>query len=458
MTEEQTPTVSGSVSVITMILYFVCTGVCYVPLIIFGITSIIDWFFGMGAAFLIAGVGFLAFTIYGAVDLAKKPRFHSDPAINQALQSYKKNKKNDTLLTVIIQQLIEQDRNTELLWVVEDALKITPKKFDLLYYRGTLLFLKGEVLESIEALKLALKYNKNDYFALCNLGSNLFLIMRYEEAKEYLQRALVVNPTNFQAHEAMGGIYIDQMKWDDARIHLEKAYADSPNSDTITFSLCVTYSALKQTDKAMKYLEEAIKLNPKKEEYQIIKKELVAKDFDFNWFINELNTTGPRKKENFLQLKIDTSSEFCQQGMYEEAYKGYNIILAIDPTNFFGLKGKIDIFQRLRRMDESEKLAKEAYKLYPDKADFLVSLANVATWYSQIGKAKRLVTKAIENDTNYAPAHVKMAVILEAQKEFAEALIEIEKAVRLEPDNEEFQQLKSRIGYAMQEDRLSILQ
>lgn len=446
MEEEETLVAPASLKILTVLFYLICGAICYVPLIYFGITFLIDWQYGFGIPLLIVGIGFLVFIIYSVFNLFKRPRYYKDALINQALNSYRKNKKNDLLLAEIIQQLTDQERNYELLCVVEDALKITPKEFDLLYIKSTLLILKGEVLESIKVLKKALQYKENDYFALCNLGSSLHLIMRYEEAKVYLQKALLVQPDNFQANEAMGGVYVDQMKWTKATQHLEKAYADNPNSDSITFSLCITYVAIGQKDKAMDYLEKTIKLNPGKEEYQKIKEELVAKDFDFDWFINELKTTGPRNKEDFIQLKIDTSLELYLQGLFDEALKGYNIILAIDPTNFKGLRGKISTLQKLQRYDEALKLAKDATKLYPDVADFLTYQANVLSWYRQIGKAKRLLTKAIENDPTYPAAHGQLAIVLEGTGKYSEALSAINKAIELDPENEHNKQIKNRLA------------
>lgn len=162
-----------------------------------------------------------------------------------------------------IEVLIEASKYEQALNDANRALEIIPNDIDLLYARSLIAGYLDNITLAEQDLSKILSLNPDHANALNALGFTLSHIPnRRDDAKEYLERAIKIAPNNPNYLDSMGWLLYQMGKYDEALLTLEKAYSLSPDIDiTIHYSQALWTKG--QKDKAIKVLNQALKLDPK---------------------------------------------------------------------------------------------------------------------------------------------------------------------------------------------------
>lgn len=138
-----------------------------------------------------------------------------------------------------------------------------------------------------------------------------------------------------------------------------------------------------------------------------------------------------------LEMDADTNE---QQGKWDQAEKDYRKILEQNPR-YPG------IHFRLARLllskpnppsdfaDQAKKELQQELAIDPSNAGAEYVLGELARQAQDLPEAVKHFSKATELETNFADAYLGLGMSLSAQKNYAEAVAPLEKAVKLQPAN-----------------------
>ncbi|MGB0715993.1 MAG: tetratricopeptide repeat protein [Phycisphaerae bacterium] len=93
---------------------------------------------------------------------------------------------------------------------------------------------------------------------------------------------------------------------------------------------------------------------------------------------------------------------------FDKAMHAYDIVLAQDPANRLALQGSARIFKRRAKYSQAASRLREALNLYPNDAEFLVNLGDIAIFLGDEVAARRSYKRALESE-GASPEFLEMA-------------------------------------------------
>lgn len=195
-------------------------------------------------------------------------------------------------------------------------------------------------------------------------GATLASLGRYDDAIRAENRALKRDPKLFRAHIYKGMIYANRERYAHAHEEFTKAKEVKPDSYIVHMRLAVVSSRLKRTEEAIAEYKKASELNPQK--------------------------AAPHRKLSTVLLTAGDVDEGIKEA--EEAAK-------IEPGAVtFNHLGKV--YSLINRLDESEKLLKQAIAADSSYLPAYGNLALVLTLKGQYEEAKKVYEKQLELNPN----------------------------------------------------------
>ena len=229
------------------------------------------------------------------------------------------------------QELLDENKGTELLSYVEEFLKFNPDDEDILFYKSAALweldqyrdagiyadkvlsinpnnenglYIKAKYLTKIDSYASALEYidkiiaiNSENYKALSWKGKILYYLEKYEDAISYHDKALVINAEYDPALERKGEALLELGRYEEAIEYFDKKLQFEPDDTDTLFNKAYSLGELAKYEEAIIYYDKVLEINPVD--------------------IDALNNKG-----------VDLAS----LGRYEEAISYYDKVLEIDPT------------------------------------------------------------------------------------------------------------------------------
>lgn len=125
----------------------------------------------------------------------------------------------------------------------------------------------GDYNGAIEAWKFAILIRPDDFIAYNNLGELYgFVLKNYQKAEEYFLKSIKKNSQNINAYIQLVTIYTNYLKdkYNQIENLLLQGIKDvaSPTNYNLKIALGDFYKTIGKKDEAIKYYEEALKINP----------------------------------------------------------------------------------------------------------------------------------------------------------------------------------------------------
>jgi tetratricopeptide (TPR) repeat protein len=146
--------------------------------------------------------------------------------------------------------------------------------------------------------------------------------------------------------------------------------------------------------------------------------------------------------------KIETAANtVLQQQKFKEALDGYQQLLELTPGNATVWSNIARANAMLSNWDKAREAAQKAVSLDPSLAPFAKQIEGWGNYtkgqeylnQKEFPKAVEVLTKAVDNDPTNADAFYALALAYGHQKKYAEAIQSAEKALKIKPDDPEFQ-------------------
>jgi tetratricopeptide (TPR) repeat protein len=117
---------------------------------------------------------------------------------------------------------------------------------------------KDSDVDTIEALKQAVKMNPDDAEAHYKLGTTYGNLGMYKEANDAYKQTIRINPDSAEAYSGIGAVFITSSMYKEAIDAFNQAIRINPDFAEAHYNLACSYSLLGSINKALESLGKAI--------------------------------------------------------------------------------------------------------------------------------------------------------------------------------------------------------
>jgi tetratricopeptide (TPR) repeat protein len=219
-----------------------------------------------------------------------------------------------------------------------------------------------EKLLKIEIDIPAIFSQKADFEKVVNLCEQ----RKYDVAKPILQNLLLKNPSNAEYHRVMGQLLSDSGDNESAMDSMITALRwDSRNSSALLMMGNLLFKHMRDTEAAMKYYNQALKLNPN--DYVAINN--IAANFmqqgDFDrarYYFGEVLKINPEYPNTYLALSIMAFSENDLHDAFKLSLQSIKYTKSNDPLHKHIVKQLFESADRIVKDGDSEKISKKYFE------------------------------------------------------------------------------------------------
>ncbi|MCR9171472.1 MAG: tetratricopeptide repeat protein [bacterium] len=167
---------------------------------------------------------------------------HQDPNIHQYL----------------VECLLQQQKVTDALEIVEKGLELTPEKPELLYLSSQIYWGTNQRSKALVNYEKFAAQNPDNVDVLFTLGTMYFDEKRLDDAVRVFEQITVLQPNQAAAYFYLGMVQIDQSKYEEARENLRAGLIYEPNSSFGNKQLGMTLHVSGEFDESLKHYEIAL--------------------------------------------------------------------------------------------------------------------------------------------------------------------------------------------------------
>lgn len=266
------------------------------------------------------------------------------------------------------------DRDTEAIAALEDGIRLQPESASDRFSLAGIYEKQGNLDEAIRLKKEGIALMQQPTAATYCMVATAYLSRArqkddskdYEEAIDWLRKALGINPNFGSAYFLLGQVYKFYKGGDHADKALENfemAAKYNPNDASIYLQIGdLYYSVKKNNDAAIKYLKDAIRLNPN---LAIAYWELGAAYRDTGNDVEAIKyfLEAIRSNSNYQDAYFSLITIYRSQKNYGEAIKLLSRMFEIAPKEFWPYKELAKIYEAQQKNDDAIKYYQQAIAL-----------------------------------------------------------------------------------------------
>ncbi len=301
----------------------------------------------------------------------------------------------------------------------------------------------GDLPRAETVLNTVLHSAPDDFRALNLLGIVRAQQGREPDAEKLFKRALELKPDFASAHVSLGMLYVQMSKPDDGIPHFQEALRlDSTRSDARSALVNVlreqARSAVARNDpeKALSFLLQARKLAPKDAD--------VLYDFGMVALRMALFPDAAAAFSQALEVKKNDSNTLYALGRaqmalanYEDARVAFDRYCQLNPSNASGRYALGMTLSAQQRSVEARAQFEKSIELQPAQTESYVQLGRIDLEAGDLNAAEKELTRVLQRDPRHAEALAVMGRLKFQQKDYAEAIDLLQKAVALNDSSRE---------------------
>ena len=295
----------------------------------------------------------------------------------------------------------------------------------------------------------SLEFISDDIHALHNAGAALSELERYVDAIPYFKKVLEVDSENVAALTNMahcyqnifciddaikiyekgikkrskytndvinnlGSLYLQECQYDLALEQFEKAIVNDPNNPRLWTNKATTLNFLNKYEEALLACNRALKIEPKYTDALIEKSDILhnLKRYEevlhvANLYLKLKPFSTKQNPKKLIQNRIlfQMSAALFNSRKYEEALQCFNEYLAIVPDNKYALMYKGHCLESLKKIPDAIDAYNDSLKIDSEQADVLSSKASVLWDSGRFVQALLCLEKAIRIQPTFFMAH-----------------------------------------------------
>jgi tetratricopeptide (TPR) repeat protein len=349
------------------------------------------------------------------------------------------------------------------LW--EKALQKNPNRSDVYDRLAKLAYETDEYEKAIGLWRKALEIDPAMPRAHADIAKALMALGRYEESIPEIREEIRLSPETAGCYCLLGQACQHCQCYEEARQSYEKAVELQPNYTNVHYGLYTLYTRLKDSDKAQQHLAEFKKC--KERDDQEVRRRDRART-DVNLFSKGLarvcagahelyrKAGDGAKMEAMLRQAVDLDPNnipsieklvavYRVTNRIPEALALCRRIERIDPNNTPCQLNIARLSTLLRRFEDAEKAIQKVIALLPDHYSGYQELARLYLMSNaNLPRARELAQKAVELEPR-ADNYFVLGWACDVNGDPGSAMVAIEKAMALAPDNPQYAQVYQQI-------------
>jgi tetratricopeptide (TPR) repeat protein len=281
--------------------------------------------------------------------------------------------------------------------------------------------LNGDITLSLEYLNQALRIEPNYSYEYSNKASALGSQYEYEEALTYYDLALQENVDESYAYYGKGEVYYNQGNYDKAIHEFETYQRYEPKDIDAIWYLTYCYYYLKDTDRALKFLDKSIKENKEAVELYLAKADLYeqTKTYEEARIYSE-NITGLFKSNIDVQLNL--GEFYYNHAEYQTALEYYSKIKEDFPDNADIDSWIIACYREENKLEEAGQYIAKRLEDGTATGQLLMDLGNAYTSNTLFMEAIPYFEEALRIDSELEDAAVNIIYSLYSANRFVRAI------------------------------------
>ncbi len=195
---------------------------------------------------------------------------------------------------------------------------------------GVLLGQSGLVEQALEALQRAVALDPSRFEAQFNLGYTLLSLQKYAESEKHLSEAARINPESFEVHSLMGVVRGNLKRTLPAIHSFRKAVDLQPNNFKIQSLLALQYLEGSYYEEAIRFLSNAIRLNPAEPTLRFLLIQAHHKNQDSVKALEQAKLAA-KQFPGLARSHYELGFQLASFGRFQESKPAFEKALELDP-------------------------------------------------------------------------------------------------------------------------------
>jgi len=333
---------------------------------------------------------------------------------------------------------------------------------------------------AVKSAQEILKYDPGNEPAKLIGSAALMGQRKFPESRAVLDQMLKANPSSSEAVFALGVLDLAQKNYKDAEQSFRRAYELNPSSPRGLLGVVETYMQQGMTDKAVQVLEAECAKAPARLDFRLALGDVDLRAGRYDAAIAEFQkvlagTPKGTATQGQLYLKIGEASRrkgdyaaainafqearktlpdnvngltslgitLAAADRWPESRQIYEATLKLDPSNPVVLNNlAFGLAEHNGDLDQALTMAQQAKRLLPDTAEVSDTLAWIYLKKNLPDQALPILRDLVTKDPKRPTFHYHMALAMAQKGDKAQARAEVQKALALNPANDEMKQLQ----------------
>ncbi len=292
---------------------------------------------------------------------------------------------------------------------LDEAVKAAPGDAAVLRARGAAYSEQGKHAEALADFEEAQKFAPDDLGLVEARAMELVDLQRYDEGLKLLAELREKVPDAAAPWFQQGRVRALQGDFQAALNDLNEAATREPGNIGVLLLRATVFQELKQPEKALADVEQALKLKPDLPVAMRIRASILAGSGQFGAAIEELEKLG-RADPKDVQIGLQLALLYSAEKRFGKAIAKFTEVIAADPTNQSAWQGRADALLSVGRQAEAVADYEQCLKLDPKDSSVLNNLAWVLCTSpdDKLRDGKRAIELATEacKLTEYKQAHI----------------------------------------------------
>ena len=258
-----------------------------------------------------------------------------------------------------------------------------------------------------------------------------------EELAAY-KKLVTMDPQNLEANKRLGIALMKGGVVSDAMVYLEMANTLSAKDPEILTMLATGYIKTNRAKDAIDVLQKAKALKSNDADIRMQLVDLYRKTGQDKKALDEMKQLIEIKRDN--KIMIMYAQGLVTDGKYKDAEEVIENIKATDPENIDALMVLGDAQRLDRKYDPAIETYKEISYINPNYAPALFQRAEVHMLQNKYQWAKTFYERALRADPKFALAELGLAKVAKATKNQDAYMEHLDKAMKIDPNNEEIKE------------------
>ncbi|MFD5853657.1 tetratricopeptide repeat protein [Cytobacillus pseudoceanisediminis] len=292
--------------------------------------------------------------------------------------------------------------------------------------------------DSSEHLMTHAILNYNTAYALQDRGN-------YDEALSYINKAIDLVPSHLDLYNNKANILQAMGRYEEAVHYYDRVKEEGLPKDEVYLNCGNAKASLNIWDEALDDYNYSLFINPENITTWNSRGYLYYLTGDYFKAITDFEQSL-KINPKYIPALLNRALAYEAVGHFNNALNDYRIIEEKNTSTIELYVNRASLYQKIGMLAESRADLKKAIELKPNQAEAYVNLAIVYNEEGNLLEAKNMLIKAVMFETNNPWIYFNKAYIHKALEEYNEAKSEIEIALKISPNEEEFSDLLIEIN------------